>query len=140
MHCDEALQHLNARTDGELSVRQAEQLAHHLAECPSCRTAAAGLPALDADLRHVFASRRAAAARLAERTIAAVRLAGDLPAPQAKPFTPARSFAWAQALLALAAGFLLAIVIFRPWQSPQAPPAAVAMRPPIARLAVASAP
>src|SRR6185503_17555902 len=68
-----------------------------------------------------------------------------------------RRIVWGQLLLAAAAGFLLAMLVFRPWQSRQqpAPQAAVQARPPrrtdqdgprraalpaVARLAVATGP
>ena len=70
MRCEEALNQLNARTNGELRAEEAAGLAAHLAECATCRTAADGVQAIDAELRRAFEPRREAAGELAERVLA----------------------------------------------------------------------
>src|SRR5436190_14396494 len=122
MSCEAFLNQLNARADGELPTDDAAGLDAHLAECPQCRAVAEALRTIDAELRSAFAGRREAAARLAESTVAMVRAAAVAPVSIAPPLAPAPSFAWRQALVGLAAGFLLALALFRPWRSkPDAP-------------------
>ena len=70
MRCEEVLNQLNARADGELRAEDAAALDAHLAECSQCRAAAEGFSTIDADLRRAFVPRRDAAARLAESTVA----------------------------------------------------------------------
>ena len=65
MRCEEVLNQLNARADGELPPEDAAGLDAHLAECSPCRAAAEG-STIDAELRRAFVPRREAAARLAE--------------------------------------------------------------------------
>jgi FecR protein/Putative zinc-finger len=140
MRCEEVLNQLNARADGELRPEDAAGLDAHLAECSQCRTAAEGLQAIDAELRRAFVPRRDAAARLAESAAAAVRASAGASVSIGPPPLPAPGLAWGQAFLALAAGFLLAVAIFRPWQQR---PVALDSSPqpePIAHLAVASGP
>ena len=163
MRCEDVLNALNADADGELSsgaaVPSSAALEAHLAECASCRAAAEGLPAIDADLRRAFAPRRTAAALLTESTIAKIRTAtGDrhtsadlsadalpvsplpvIPLSVATPVAAAPHLAWGQMLLAMAVGFVLAVILIRPWQIPfSAPPASLPRAEPVAQLAIAA--
>jgi ferric-dicitrate binding protein FerR (iron transport regulator) len=133
MRCEGFLEQLNARFDGELGAEDAAALDAHLAECAECRAAAERLHAIDTELRLAFGARRAAAARLAERTAAVIRASAEVPK------SPAPGLAWGQLLLAMTAGFLLAVVVFQPWRPKTVAPALVPLEP-IARLAVASGP
>jgi hypothetical protein len=132
MRCEDALNRLNARADGELPAEDADELDAHLAGCLQCRSAAEGLQAIDVELRRAFGPRREAAARLAERAAAVVR------ASAVAPVSIAPRLAWGQALAAVAAGFVLATVVFRPWQPRSVAPAS--SPEPIARVALASGP
>ncbi len=140
MHCEEFLNQLNARNDGELSAEAEAGLNAHLAACWQCREAAEGLRTIDVELRCAFVPRREAAERMAKRAVAMVRASSDIPVSRALPAPPAARPAWGQILLATAAGFLLAVALLRPWQSKTLVPARSAAFEPIARLAVASAP
>jgi hypothetical protein len=140
MRCEEVQSQLSARADGELSVEDAATLDAHLAECSQCRSAAEGLQAIDAELRRAFLPRREAAARLAERAAAMVRASAGAGVSIAPQVALAPRLAWGQALLAVAAGFLLAIAVFRPWQPRSVAPALAPPPVPIARVAVASGP
>jgi hypothetical protein len=137
MQCKEFLEQLNAFCDGELPAPVTAECDAHLAACATCSEAAAALRSIDGNLRDAFADRRLAASRLAESSVAKLRsisttLASVVPRAVVQP-------SWIQLLVAAAAGFLLAFVVFRPWQSnsPQ-----VALQPivPIAHLALASGP
>ncbi len=51
MRCEEAVNQLNARVDGELPAEEAAGLNAHLAECSQCRAAAEGIQTVDAELQ-----------------------------------------------------------------------------------------
>src|SRR4051812_6947301 len=121
MRCEEAQNQLNARVDGELRAEDTAVLDAHLADCSECRAAGEAYSIIDSDLRSAFVPRRDAAAHLVESTIAALRTSAIAPtvAPQAE-IEPRVN--WAQVLLSLAAGFLLAVAPFRPWESKGEPP------------------
>src|SRR5437764_5770746 len=108
MRCDEARQQLDAWHDGSLDAGLRDALDAHLASCPDCQAAAADVARFDPDLRRAFAPRRAAATAVADRVLA------DL-AP-VSPQTTSRARSVALAVAAAAAGFLLAVAIFRPWE------------------------
>jgi hypothetical protein len=140
MSCEDFLNRLNARADGELSAEDAIGLEAHLAECSQCRSVAEAFQTVDADLRLAFASRRDAAARLADRVAAMVRESNTGTTPVSLPVASAPRIAWQHALVGVAAGFLLAVALFRPWESTAdiadlSPPIE-----PVARLAVATGP
>jgi hypothetical protein len=140
MRCEEAVNQLNARVDGELPGEEAAGLNAHLAECSQCRAAAEGIQTVDAELSGAFVPRREAAARLAESVVAAVRELASTPVSIAPQVALQPRLAWGQALVALAAGFILAVAVFRPWQTRTVPPASSPPLVPVARLAVASGP
>jgi len=109
MRCDDARQQLDAWHDGSLDAATRDAVDAHLASCPDCQAAAADVARLDSDLRRAFAPRRDAATAVAERVLA------NLATVQITPRTT-----WARsailAVAAAAAGFLLAVAIFRPWE------------------------
>src|SRR6478672_7445502 len=116
MRCEEVLNQLNARADGELQMAAAADLNAHLTECPQCRAEAETLPTIDAELRRAFRPHRAAAARLAETATAAIHALELTPVPATPQLAASHRIAWVQLLVGLAAGFLLAVALFRPWQ------------------------
>ncbi|MEX2318050.1 MAG: zf-HC2 domain-containing protein [Pirellulales bacterium] len=140
MRCQEVLNQLNARADGELQPEDAAEIEAHLAECDECRSEAETIDAIVAELRQAFVPRREAAARLAEGAAAAVRVAAVAPASVATRPAAAPRFAWAQILAGLAAGFLLAVTLFRPWQPLVVASSEAQRRNTYARMTVASAP
>jgi hypothetical protein len=111
--CERALNLVSARLDREIRPDDAADLDAHLAACPACRAAEDAFRLQDGDLRRAFAPRRAAAERVAQAVIA------RLPAG---PTGPLPRLPWLPMLLSAAAGFLLAVLLLRPWQPP--PPAA----------------
>src|SRR5579872_1739774 len=106
MDCEQAQTQISARLDREIGPDEQTALEAHLAQCAECRELAADLALQDADLRRAFATRRRAADAVAERVIGQLR-------PASRPSVFRGS--WLAMLLSAAAGFLLAVVIFRPW-------------------------
>jgi hypothetical protein len=107
MNCEEANNLLSARIDGEISPSDSIALDEHLVQCADCRSVADALATQDAMLTRAFAPRREAAIQIAHRTMNRLH-------------TPRRSFPqWLTIGVAAAAGFLLALLIFRPWARPE---------------------
>ena len=109
MRCEEAINQLNDRTDGELTAEETAGLNMHLAECAACRAASGGVQSIDA--------------------VATTPVV-----------VPTHKLSWGQALMAMAAGFLLAVILFRPWEMNLQEAAVLPTPEPIARLAVATGP
>jgi hypothetical protein len=107
MDCLRASNLLSVRLDGEIGPDDGTILDAHLAQCAACRTAADEIERQDAELRRVFVPRRAAAADVATRVVCAL----------SPPALAGRRRVWSIPL-AMAAGFLLALVALRPWQAP----------------------
>jgi hypothetical protein len=135
MRCEKALGQLNARVDGEISLVDVAGLDSHLAECEACRSAADGLTVLDGELREGLLTPKAGATRLADQVIASLNVERCEPTAAI-----VRGISWAQALMAMAAGFLLAVILFRPWKTGEMEEAVIPAPEPIARLAVATGP
>src|SRR6516164_11288717 len=112
MQCDDARRQLDAWHDGSLDAEMRDAVDAHLASCPDCQATAAEVARLDAGLRRAFAPRRDAAAAVADRVLAKL-------APVPPRMSGPRSVAL---VAAAAAGFLLAVAIFRPWQKPAVQP------------------
>ncbi len=135
MNCDVCQQQLNAHLDGvTLGDSELLSLAAHVADCPECSADSLAISAQHAQLRDVFADVRPATARVinatllqllnasVEKSIVVSPVTSPAPAelvahnsalpPHPSPL-PSYRF---QLLLAAAAGFLLALLLFRPWQ------------------------
>jgi ferric-dicitrate binding protein FerR (iron transport regulator) len=139
MRCEEFLNQLNARADSELPAEEAAALDAHLAECAECLADSEQLASINAELRRAFVPRREAAARMAERVAVAIG-ASTANVPPALPIARPQRIAWKHVLAGLAAGFLLAVTLFRPWQPRSVERDSLPSFDPIARLAVASGP
>jgi hypothetical protein len=106
MDCEQVQSFLVAHMDRELPRSDRAHLDEHLQGCAACRASAEALRLQDADLRRAFAPRRRAAALVASRVIA------QLPA---KPVRARHLPPWLPLILSAAAGFLVAVAVFRPW-------------------------
>jgi hypothetical protein len=100
MTCDDALNLLCARIDGELSSEDRARLDAHLCDCHACRATAEAFALQDADLRRASHADRLAADALADRVIA------QLPRPRTLRLP------WLTGILSAAAGFALAFALF----------------------------
>lgn len=107
MSCDEIQSLLSADLDRQLDDESRTALEAHLACCADCRAARESLTALDAALVRGLRPMRARADDVAERTIARLRTQ-RLSAPR----TPSRR--WIGYLLAVAGGYLLAVIMSQP--------------------------
>lgn len=112
MTCEQAANLLADRVDSRQAVQTAPELEAHLATCATCRAAAEALASQERLLVEAFADRRAAAVGLANRVNALV-----LNEPVRSP-APRPVLRIARALLAAAAGFAIAVLVFRPWNKP----------------------
>jgi quercetin dioxygenase-like cupin family protein len=111
--CEQALARFFAAMDRELDPAERLTLESHLQACAGCRAATDAFRLQDADLRRAFAPRRRAAVAIAERVIAQLRRSPGLRPAWRR---------WAPVLLSAAAGFLLAVLIFQPWNKRTEPP------------------
>jgi hypothetical protein len=153
MNCEQAQGLISAWVDRQLAPADQTELEQHLAACAECRRIAESVRDLHADLTRAFASPRAAAARTAEQVIVAMQTAATPVSPTAPLTAKPRWPNWISLALAMAIGFLLAVLVLSPWKSRQAagdrhetsndrsvviptPPAAA----PVARLVVATGP
>jgi ferric-dicitrate binding protein FerR (iron transport regulator) len=116
MDCDQALALLVADMDRELTNPDRERLREHLQACAGCGETANALREQDAVLRRAFAPYRRSGAAVAQRVLAELHRGERI----------RRRRPWMSMALAAAAGFLLAMLLFRPWSqgpaSPQTPP------------------
>ena len=125
LDCRETHDVLDRWLDGELDESAAGRLEAHLAGCAPCRQEADARKRDHRQLAAAFAPDRAAARRVADAVVSQLAASADAPPaeePAAQP-TAARKSGRAfdagktvQLLLALAAGFLIAVLVFRPWQ------------------------
>jgi putative zinc finger protein len=129
MNCELARAQLGAWVDGQLEPGKAAELDAHVAECAECRAELDGLRALHADLVRAFAAPRAAAARVAlaafppvSEGLASRKTTGGQAATRLSSPKSSATRRWQSLVslaLAMAIGFLLAVLIFRPWKSPK---------------------
>jgi hypothetical protein len=138
MNCQQAQALISSDLDGQLAPNERGELDAHLAACAACRELRSALRQQDEALQRAFAPRRQAAAALADRTInhlratrlAARELEADPAAPPAgsRPRTTIR-LPWVPMMFSAAAGFLIAALIFRPWQRADLPGSPIAAGP-----------
>ena len=112
MDCEQASQLLSTDLDREAPADESLRLRAHLQECATCRASAEAFRLQDAELRRLFSPRRRAATAVADRVIA------QLPAA---PIRTRSRLAWWPILVSAAAGFLFAVLVFRPWERGVAP-------------------
>ncbi len=108
MECGQCCDLLNAFVDGELPLENAALMEGHLENCQNCQLAHRDLVAQDAAIRGAFESRRMVAVALAGRVNEQIRRSSS---HRGWP-------RWTSLALSAAAGFLLAVGLFRPWQRP----------------------
>jgi ferric-dicitrate binding protein FerR (iron transport regulator) len=109
---------LSAWVDRQLVPEDRAQLEAHLRECASCRTAEERARELHSELLRAFETSRAQAARIGEQARAEVQRLASLEQARAKSRRPD----WISVGLAMALGFLMAVLFFPPWKSRQSGP------------------
>jgi hypothetical protein len=116
VNCEQADNLIGARVDGEISYDDRLHLERHLEACARCRATAEAMEGLDVALDRAFVGRRHAAVGVAERVIAEFRATGGDGARGIRPAST-RWVRWGRPLMAAAAGFVLAVILFRgPWR------------------------
>jgi hypothetical protein len=161
MNCDQSRSLLSAWVDQQLDPTDRGPLEEHLQTCAECRGEAQSLRDFHGELKRAFELPRAQAVRIAEHVVSTLPRqtpTAAIPAqPLMAPVTTPRPEApittprpnWISIGLALAIGFLLALLIFPPWRSRPAGPKAHEPLPdtvvgtpqtavPVARLVVAT--
>ncbi len=126
MDCCVAQNLISAVADGEASADDRSALEEHVAVCADCAEQLAAARELDDDLRRLFAVERGAAARLAEQvssrlaqqseTVAVPAVHAAAPAAIGRSSSHATWRQVASWLAAMAAGFLIAVLVFQPWK------------------------
>lgn len=113
MDCNQSRNLFSAWVDRQLDSADEALLVEHLQECLECQAAVERARELHADLMLAFESPRRAATRVAEKVIA------EIPTMAMSNHRPmnARLPQWFSLGLAMALGFLLAVILFRPWTS-----------------------
>jgi ferric-dicitrate binding protein FerR (iron transport regulator) len=130
MDCERVAELLAAGIDGPIDVADATALASHLEMCPACRAVDHAIRADDTELRAAFAPHREAAERMATNVISELRISNAIK-PAQRQVLPV--------LAAAAAGFLLAVMLLRPWATPTVAPHPVsATTAPISQPALAT--
>ncbi|HEY2147582.1 MAG TPA: FecR domain-containing protein, partial [Pirellulales bacterium] len=124
---------INAAIDGENIAADEEQLSGETADDAAAGKLEAAVREQDGLLKAAFAARRDAARALADRAVASLPEAASHGSPKRKrgseaislahasgfrAYVGSRAVGWLPLLLAAAAGFLLAVVLFRPWERP----------------------
>ena len=104
MDCHDAHNLIAARIDGEIAPADLAAVEAHLAACESCRRESHIMASQHEALVRAFAVRRRRASDIAAAAIVAMQ----------RPASFQRL--WGPMLASAAAGFLLALLIFRPWQ------------------------
>lgn len=134
MNCDQAINLLAQRVDARVSAPAMPDLDEHLATCAGCRAMADALAAQETLLERGFERRRLAAVAVGERAMAQVRAQSAL-----SPRRQAVVWRISKALFAAAAGFAVAVMVFRPWEHGGAPgPGPVAVVQPVGQLSLAT--
>ncbi len=112
MNCHRAEELISAMIDCELDDDARLSLDGHLAECALCRETADSLQRQHASLGRAFAPRRQAAARVAAGVLDQL----SQKRPNRRTMLPESPLPWSPMLVSAAAGFVLAVALFRPWQ------------------------
>jgi ferric-dicitrate binding protein FerR (iron transport regulator) len=111
MECSQIQDSLSALLDCEIAPEEAARIESHLEQCAACRQHHELLDTQHKRLRALFAERRHAADSLADRVNKSLR---ERPKPQ-------YGRRWLSLVLSAAAGFLIAVGIFRPWRNDHGP-------------------
>ena len=107
MDCREAQTRFSTLLDGELSQPERAGVEQHIAACPDCRVVWQSLQSVDAQLRSASVSIRDRAVAIADAV--SVRLPRNLPP---RPVVRSAPRTWLVAAVAMAFGFLLAVLLW----------------------------
>lgn len=132
MNCDQFQQTISAYHDSEVTSEIRAEVELHISQCQACRQIAEELRQLDAQLRKTIRKNSSSKRSVADRVINQLSIQTTL----AKK--PSHSHFW-NILMAMAAGFLLAVIFWKPWEE-QLVHQPITVPVPVAQLAVATGP
>ncbi|MEM7454966.1 MAG: zf-HC2 domain-containing protein [Planctomycetota bacterium] len=131
MNCEEVQNLLDAYLDGETTQEQVESILGHLERCEDCNREYQSRAEQSAELRTALSPDPEMLARiqsgvfnsLREDETAGSRAENTIETPQLTMPLPVRGqkrsqINWGRIALAMAAGFLLAALLFQPWNHP----------------------
>ena len=136
MNCDQLKQSINAYVDSQVSSEIRADIEMHIQQCHACRQLAEELKQLDNQLRDAIRGDRPSTRSVADRVINQLSV-------QQREAKPSNLHFW-NLVMAMAAGFLLALIVWKPWEKEVIhqplvlPSESVAV--PVAQLAVATGP
>lgn len=107
MDCREAQTRFSTLLDGELSLPERAEVEQHIAACADCRTVWQSLQSLEGSMRDASAVMRERAAAVADAV--AVRLPRSAPP---RPVVRSAPRTWLVAAVAMAFGFMLAVLLW----------------------------
>jgi ferric-dicitrate binding protein FerR (iron transport regulator) len=120
MNCEQTRLQINALIDGEVNRQTREALQQHIAHCDACRALVEAQKIQHRELLDAFVGTRETSDQFADAIVAAISNAPAPPTSNLVAAKPSSPF-WANLgpiVAALAAGFLIAVLIFQPWQKP----------------------
>lgn len=130
MDCEQIQNQLSALVDRQLDAESAVAVEAHLADCEICRAQKESLMSLDASLSRVFAPQRSGADRIADGVLDQLSAADpEQPGGRISNNADRPVASWRRGLgylIAVAAGFLLAVLWYRPGDSLPDPGAQIA--------------
>lgn len=146
MECRECAELLDAWTDGELDAAQRTDLETHLTACADCREMADRSRAQRSELEQAFESRRQNVVQVQKIALERIRAEAvrsdeeSVSLPSQRAATGSSGVrnhipSWLALATAAAVGFVLAVLVFRPWKN-NAPVA----EPAVAQLAMVTGP
>ena len=115
MNCLEVNELLSMWVDGEASSSDSIAIEHHLSECDECKATADSVRTLDKSMKSAFASDRMRGNFVANAAIQELEKSSDQTNLDSKPWFGRFS----SVVIATAAGFLIAVLIFQPWKPPR---------------------
>jgi ferric-dicitrate binding protein FerR (iron transport regulator) len=116
LDCRQTQDSLGRWLDGELEADVVAALECHLVECDACRRQADQVRRKHEQLQAAFAPRRAAARQVANAVVAALPKEKPPSGGMVTSSRPTVVRRTVHLLLAAAAGFLVALLLFRPWE------------------------
>lgn len=114
MNCEQIRELLSPFVDGALDSAEAEEVEDHLRDCPSCRAERDRLISLHAALRAALHPDSGRSPAIADAVMSRISDAEARP-DTTNPIAARSGRSWIGYAAAMAGGFLLAVIVLRPW-------------------------